>query len=102
VVHVRLSWSPHQLQLTVTNGPATQDRRQTPVRGAGHGLIGMRERALTCGGTLTAGRTAAGGFLVQAALPVDGQTHDQRTVGAGPPASTEADDALPAPRTGTR
>jgi signal transduction histidine kinase len=39
--------------------------------GAGHGIIGMRERAAAAGGFLHAGpRPAGGGFLVTARLPV--------------------------------
>jgi signal transduction histidine kinase len=37
---------------------------------AGHGLLGMRERAAMVGGTLRAGPGRLGGFLVEAALPV--------------------------------
>jgi signal transduction histidine kinase len=44
-----------------------------PVRaaadGRGHGLLGMRERAATVGGSLRAGAAAGGGFLVEAVLP---------------------------------
>jgi signal transduction histidine kinase len=36
---------------------------------AGHGLTGMRERAIAVGGRLHTGPTAAGGFLVEATLP---------------------------------
>ena len=38
-------------------------------RGSGYGLVGMRERAAAHGGTVTAERTAAGGFTVRATLP---------------------------------
>jgi signal transduction histidine kinase len=38
---------------------------------AGHGLIGMRERAASVGGRLDAGPGEAGGFEVRASLPVD-------------------------------
>ncbi len=38
--------------------------------GGGHGLVGMRERATMLGGSLEAGPTADGGFLVTAVLPV--------------------------------
>jgi signal transduction histidine kinase len=41
---------------------------------AGHGLIGMRERAASAGGTLEAGPGPHGGFEVRARLPVDGRT----------------------------
>jgi signal transduction histidine kinase len=38
--------------------------------GAGHGLIGMRERAVSVGGTLEAGPRASAGYRVWARLPV--------------------------------
>jgi len=43
--------------------------------GAGHGLVGMRERVALYGGTLTAGPLPAGGFRVRAEFPV-GATSD--------------------------
>ncbi|MFI6155130.1 sensor histidine kinase [Kitasatospora sp. NPDC051170] len=42
--------------------------------GGGHGLIGMRERAAMCGGTLTAGPLTTGGFRVHARLPCPPET----------------------------
>ncbi|MFJ8473564.1 sensor histidine kinase [Kitasatospora sp. NPDC094011] len=49
---------------------------RTPSRrpGGGHGLIGMRERAAMCGGTLSAGPLATGGFRVHARLPCGPET----------------------------
>jgi signal transduction histidine kinase len=38
--------------------------------GAGHGLVGMRERVSLFGGELEAGRSAEGGYAVRARLPV--------------------------------
>jgi len=38
--------------------------------GSGHGLVGMRERAHLCGGILSAGPVADGGFRVWARLPI--------------------------------
>jgi signal transduction histidine kinase len=38
-------------------------------RRPGHGLTGMRERVLSCGGELSSGPCAPGGFLVRAVLP---------------------------------
>jgi signal transduction histidine kinase len=46
----------------------------TVLPGAGHGLVGMRERALLLGGSLDVGPGAVGGFGVRARLPLDG-TH---------------------------
>ena len=37
---------------------------------SGHGLLGMRERAVMLGGSLDAGPTEDGGFLVAAVLPL--------------------------------
>ena len=36
----------------------------------GHGLLGMRERAIMVGGTLSAGPAQGGGFAVEASLPI--------------------------------
>jgi signal transduction histidine kinase len=43
-----------------------------PANG-GHGIVGMRERAATVGGTLAAGANPGGGFRVHAHLPHNGQ-----------------------------
>jgi signal transduction histidine kinase len=40
---------------------------------AGHGIIGMRERAEALGGSLSAGPSTGGGFLVTASLPVSSE-----------------------------
>ena len=39
----------------------------------GHGIVGMRERALLLGGTLDAGPRPGGGFRVVAQLPTGGE-----------------------------
>ncbi len=41
-----------------------------PDSGTGHGITGMRERAEALGGSLSAGPSSDGGFLVTANLPV--------------------------------
>ncbi|HEX5114701.1 MAG TPA: histidine kinase [Pseudonocardiaceae bacterium] len=53
----------------VDDGGAGPVRRLAPVSG-GNGLIGMRERATVLGGSLTVGRTPAGGWRVRATFPV--------------------------------
>ncbi len=46
-------------------------RGAAPSDGAGHGIAGMRERAVASGGSLEAGRLAEGGFRVRACLPLE-------------------------------
>jgi signal transduction histidine kinase len=85
--HVVLQWSDDHLALAVTNGPATVPVLARGRLGAdsGHGLIGMRERALACGGTLTTERSPAGGFAVRATIPVQtDEDGDPTIVGGGP------------------
>jgi hypothetical protein len=65
-----------RLRLRVTAGTIDLqvDNDRPPYRpvesaGSGHGLHGMAERAVDCGGTLEAGPTPEGGFRVHATLP---------------------------------
>lgn len=44
---------------------------------AGHGLTGMRERAVSLGGSFTAGHSDGGGYAVAAVLPYDGEAGTQ-------------------------
>jgi signal transduction histidine kinase len=63
-VDVELRYSSDALRLRVRdNGPGPS------ASGSGHGLLGMRERAATVGGSLRAGAASGGGFLVDAVLP---------------------------------
>jgi signal transduction histidine kinase len=48
----------------------TGHRRGEPLPSGGNGLPGMRERAASVGGTLAAGPRLAGGFAVEARLPL--------------------------------
>jgi signal transduction histidine kinase len=67
-VDVHLEYTTDVLRLRVRDhgpGAASPDLD-------GHGLLGMRERAIIVGGTLTAGPADGGGFTVDAALPVRG------------------------------
>ncbi|MFD0578237.1 sensor histidine kinase [Dactylosporangium darangshiense] len=63
---VDLKYTQHTLTITVTN-PATHGRSGP---GTGHGLIGMRERAESAGGHLTATLQANTSFVVTAILPL--------------------------------
>jgi signal transduction histidine kinase len=72
-VDVELHYTAETLRLRVRdNGPGTgfEAVEAGPAKpGAGHGLLGMRERATAVGGLLTAGPASIGGFLVEATLP---------------------------------
>ncbi|MCP2335729.1 sensor histidine kinase [Actinomadura rupiterrae] len=58
------------LRLSIVNGPAAPGHSPTPSPpGAGHGLVGMRERVAMLGGDLSAVPLADGGFAVTANLP---------------------------------
>jgi signal transduction histidine kinase len=64
-VDVHLDWSPDALTVTVTD-----DGAGTGGPGGGHGLVGIRERAIACGGTARAAPVTGGrGFTVEARLP---------------------------------
>lgn len=67
VVRVGIAYGDRALGVRVTNTPP--DRPAPPSPGAGHGLLGMRERAAMLGGGLTAGPTPDGGYEVTAQLP---------------------------------
>jgi signal transduction histidine kinase len=66
-VRVELAYAPSSLVIKVLN-----DACGPPGDGTGHGIIGMRERAVMLGGHLEAGPTDDGGFLVTAVLPDTG------------------------------
>ncbi|MFI6320430.1 sensor histidine kinase [Nonomuraea sp. NPDC050556] len=65
-VSIEIAYRPGLLAIRVANDgpPAT-------VAEGGHGLIGMRERALSMGGWFNAEPIAGGGFLVKAGLPLE-------------------------------
>ncbi|MEV0198838.1 histidine kinase [Nonomuraea sp. NPDC050691] len=65
-VRVRLRWTSEELLAEIA------DEGGGPRRGgSGYGLIGMRERAIACGGTLSTGPGQDGGFIVRAAFPLE-------------------------------
>lgn len=66
-VTVSVDHDPGGMLLRVVNGPSASP---TDGHGPGHGLTGMRERVSLLGGSLVAGPSADGGFVVSAVLPL--------------------------------
>ncbi len=71
-VEVGIAYGPRELHLCIANSAPT--RPAPPSHGAGHGLLGMRERAGMLGGELAAGPRPGGGYEVSAVLPMDPET----------------------------
>ena len=71
-VLVELAYAPGALVIKVHNDAYAAQDGAGDGDAAGHGLIGMRERAGMLGGHLEAGPTEDGGFLVTAVLPDTG------------------------------
>jgi signal transduction histidine kinase len=64
---VTVRYAPNHVELEVRDdgeGPSMNG-------GAGHGLVGIRERVKIYGGQMTAGPATDGGFLLTARLPVE-------------------------------
>ncbi|MEV7794951.1 sensor histidine kinase [Streptomyces sp. NPDC087512] len=87
---VHLTHLPIGLRVEVSNTrPA---RTPAPSLGAGHGLLGMRERVAMLDGSLTAHRLPDGGYQVAAFLPADaGDTEDAVDAGDTVDAADPAD-----------
>jgi signal transduction histidine kinase len=65
---------PDDVRVVVRNDRSRQARPGVDTdRRSGHGLIGVRERALAAGGTLHSGHTEDGGFELVATIPIDGE-----------------------------
>jgi len=67
---VRINYGPSEMDLCIS------DTGAGPPGGGGsrgHGLVGMRERAMATGGELLVGRAQSGGFEVSARLPLEAQ-----------------------------
>jgi signal transduction histidine kinase len=76
---IELDYGAAQLTITVENAAASSPYAAAGAVGAigtksasgsGHGIVGMRERAVALGGGLEVGRTARGGFRVTARFPL--------------------------------
>lgn len=65
---VTLRYAADALTVTIVDDGA-QSASAFPGEG-GHGVLGMRERAQSLGGTVSAGPAAGGGFRVEARVPV--------------------------------
>ena len=70
MVHVRLSYEPASMSVTVTNEASEQpaDAADDRASGGGYGLVGMRERLELAGGRLAAG-PGPEGWTVSAVVP---------------------------------
>ncbi len=69
---VTISYCPDSVAVEVNDeGTGTPPDRVPPPRtGAGHGIIGMRERVAVYGGEFSAGPGPDGGFRVRARFPI--------------------------------
>jgi signal transduction histidine kinase len=65
---LRIAYGDSRITLEVRD-TGTQARHPDAGKNGGHGLVGMRERAIVYGGTLEAGPDTSGGFRVSAILP---------------------------------
>jgi signal transduction histidine kinase len=72
---VTVRYEPGRLLIEVLDdGRGAEWSHRGPEPGGGHGIAGMRERALSLGGELDAGFRPLGGFRVRASLPVGVQS----------------------------
>ena len=69
-VSVSVGHEAGAVRLRVANGPGEAVGPAAGEPGSGHGLTGMRERVALLGGSLSAGPSAGGGFVVSAVLPL--------------------------------
>ncbi|MES4881394.1 MULTISPECIES: sensor histidine kinase [unclassified Streptomyces] len=93
---VHLTHLPIGLRVEVSN--TRPKRAPAPSQGAGHGLLGMRERVAMLDGSLTAHALPGGGYQVAAFLPVDAA----EPAVAAEPAGTDEPSAHHIPEDDTR
>jgi signal transduction histidine kinase len=100
-VDVELRYGPDTLRLRVRdNGPGPSGDVAKPRGDAGHGLLGMRERAFSVGGALYTGAAPGGGFLVEAMLPAEPDPVRQPRASVSVPASVPTSAAASAEGSG--
>jgi signal transduction histidine kinase len=68
-IAVRYGGPSLELEISDDGAPG-RGPRDDVASGAGHGLVGMRERVTLYGGELHAGPRPEGGFVVRASLPL--------------------------------
>lgn len=77
---VEISYVLGGLGVRIVNGAPSRLAKPSP--GAGHGVLGMRERVQMLGGEMTADHTEDGGFEVAAFIPVANTTGKNKAGGA--------------------
>jgi signal transduction histidine kinase len=86
-IDVELRYAPEVLRLRVRdNGPGPA----VAPNAGGHGLLGMRERAFSVGGSLYTGAAPGGGFQVEAVLPAARDADGTRALASGASATGTA------------
>jgi len=71
-VEVTISIQPERIVAKIKDDGEGFDVDAPPSAGRHLGLLGMKERALLCGGTFETGAAPGGGFAVRARLPIHG------------------------------
>lgn len=64
---VLVRYGPHELELEISDDGSGN----APGNGAGHGLVGMRERVSVFGGVVESGGRPEGGYAIRVRLPLD-------------------------------
>jgi signal transduction histidine kinase len=70
-VDVVIAGAAGHVEIGVVNGPATDPQSGLEHSGGSRGLAGMRERVTACGGEISIGPVADGGWQVRARLPLE-------------------------------
>jgi signal transduction histidine kinase len=83
-VVVTISQSAGRYAVDIENGPQPRAVPSPNGQGTGRGLAGLQERVAACGGSVTAGPTPSGGWLVHAELPAAPRTAASPVTGSTP------------------